>query len=216
MGNLVFQNLTKFEFLERNQAEIESQLDGIGGILRGRYGQDAESVTLDDVWVITNCEAGIKTNGHVDPDFVHSLGEVGLYPLPEKIKDWNGPNAPHWDRPMPIETNVAHYFLYMGHLKNKVVKTIDGHDLHRDLFRGRQGPNAAEINSKVLAGVVHGYFFAGNYSDGKVPLQYLMHGYDIDTGLAEMMRTTKYVHAGKPLMANRERNIKDALDRPDD
>ena len=212
MDNLVFQNLTKFEFLARNRVTISVDLDRITLALRAKYGAQAEPVTVEDVWVITNCEAGITSSGKVNPSFVHSLGEVGFYPLPSNIKDWNGPDAPAWNLPSPIETNVHHYLLYMGHLKNKVVKTIDGHQLYRDLFRGRQGTDATGTNAKVLAGVVHGYFFAGNYSDGTVPLQHLLDGYDDGTRLADMMRTTKYVHAGTSIIANRERNIDSALD----
>ena len=215
MANLIYRDLTKFQFLRRNQTEIGHYLNLVAGILRAKYGTLARPVSTEDVWVITNCEAGITPAGKVDPDFVHSLGEVGFYPLPNNIKDWNGPDAPVWNESMPIEKNVYHYMLYIGHLKNKVVKTLEGRELYRDLFRGRQGDMAPETNAKVLAGVVHGYFFAGNYCDEKVPLQHLLAGYDNNTSLAEMMRTTKFVHAGTPIISNRERNIKHALDELD-
>ena len=113
---------------------------------------------------------------------------------------------------MTIETNVHNYFLYMGHLKNRAVKTIDGLKLYGALFRGRTGGLAAETNAKVLAGVIHGYFFEGNYTDNIVPLQRLLTGYKEDTSIADMLLGTRYVLAGSPILVNLDRNIRDALD----
>jgi hypothetical protein len=205
--------LDKFEFLERNNDAIEELLGEISAILTTEHGADARPVTLEDVWVITNCEAGLTKKGKVNPSFVHSEGEVGLYPLPKNIKDWNGPDAPPFNKQTSLETNVHHYYLYLGHLKNKAVKTVSGIKLYRDLFRRENGDQALEIDAKMLAGVVHGYFFGGAYSDGKVPLQHLLDGYARDDDLADMMRATKYKHGQTSIVANRAKNIDAALER---
>lgn len=157
-----------------------------------------------------NCEGGI-THGTIDPNFRHSLGEIGVFPLPANIRDWNGADAPAWNRPMPIETNIYQYLLYLGHLKNKDVKHVGALVLYRDLFRGHDDAAGHTINAKLLAGVVHGYFYSGNYTDRNVPLQYLIDGYKNDVSLAELMRPTKYVHAGTTIISNREANINEAL-----
>ncbi len=213
MVDVIYRNLDKFEFLIRNEEAINRYLDNIADRLVKRYGADISRVTIDDAWVITNCEAGITNNGKVNPGFVHSLGEVGLYPLPENIADWNGRDAPAWNNKHPLKDNLYHYFLYMGHLKNRVVKTISGMKLYRDLFRRDGEPGASEFNAKVLAGVVHGYFYGGNYDDGKIPLQHLIDGYKKNQSLADMMAKTKYKHAGTSIIANRESNIEIALER---
>jgi hypothetical protein len=212
MADLVFQNLDKFQFLTRNKAQIEAYLHHIDGRLVSDHGRDRTAVTIEDVWVITNCEAGI-TQGKVNPRFRHSEGEVGFYPLPSNIAFWNGADAPPFDRFTSLEENVFHYLLYIGHLKNRVVKTIDGLELHRDLFRGHAGAPSAARHAKIVAGIVHGYFFKGTYSDQIVPLQHLLDGYTRDRGLADMMRTTTYKHAGTTIMSNREANIATALRR---
>ena len=210
MTDLVFQGLSKFEFLRRNQDELADCLQRVGDALREKYGASAVPVTVTDMWVITNCEGGI-THGKIDPNFRHSLGEIGLFPLPENIRDWNGRDAPAWNRPMPIEVNVFHYLLYLGHLKNKDVKHVEGLALYRDLFRDHEGAGGEVMNAKILAGVVHGYFFSGNYPDRTVPLRFLIDGYENDVSLSELMRHTRYVHAGTTIVSNREANIEDAL-----
>jgi hypothetical protein len=210
--DLIYKNLDKFQFLISNEKEINRYLDNIAGRLVERYGADILRVTIDDVWVITNCEAGItKKTGKVDPGCRHSRGEIGLYPLPKNIADWNGRDAPAWNKKTSLKDNVYHYFLYMGHLKNRAVKTVNRMKLHRDLFRRDGGAGASEFNAKILAGVVHGYFYSGNYRDGKIPLRHLIDGYKNDRSLADMMRETKYKHAGTSIIANREANIRIAL-----
>ena len=82
--------------------------------LRARYGASASLITRHDMCVVFYCEAGLS-NGKVDPDHRHSLGERGLLPLPSRIRHWNGNEAPAWNQPMSADTNVKHFFLYMGH-----------------------------------------------------------------------------------------------------
>jgi hypothetical protein len=210
--DLIYKNLDKFQFLIRNEEEIDRYLVNIAGRLVERYGADISRVTIDDVWVITNCEAG-TTRGKVNPSFVHSSGEVGLYPLPENIAYWNGHDAPAWNKKTSLEDNMYHFFLYMGHIKNRVVKTVNGMKLYRDLFRRDRGAGASEFNAKVLAGVVHGYFDSGKYRDGRIPLRHLIDGHKNDRSLADMMGETKYKYAGTSIIANREANIRNALER---
>lgn len=155
MANLIYQDLSKFDFLRRNKEELANYLQRVGDALRTKYGESVVPVTVTDMWVITNCEGGI-THGKIDPNFHHSLGEIGVFPLPENIRDWNGPDAPAWNNPMPIEVNVYQYLLYLGQLKNKDVKDVDGLALYRDLFRGHEGADGEIMNAKILAGVVHG------------------------------------------------------------
>jgi N-acetylmuramoyl-L-alanine amidase len=208
---LVHRNLDKFEFLRRNDAAIGTLLDRVGELLIERYGTDAVPVTREDVWVITNCEGGITSSGKINPRFVHSEGEVGLYPLPSNIQFWNGKNAPPFNRETPIETNAFHYYLYLGHLKNRSLKTVGTHRLYRDLFRSTARGNAAVRNAKILAGVVHGYFFSGAYRDRKVPLQHLLDGYARDVNIGDLMRATTFKHGQTNIVANRARNIDAAL-----
>jgi hypothetical protein len=213
MAELVFRNLNKFQFLTRNKAQIDAYLQHVDGRLVARYGAGRMPVTAHDIWVITNCEAGIDASGKVDPRFRHSAGEVGFYPLPNNIAFWNGSDAPPFDQFTSLELNVYHYLLYLGHLKNRAVRTVDGVKLYSDLFRGRTGGATPARHAKIVAGIVHGYFVSSNYGDRSVPLQHLLAGYARDQGLAAMMSTTTYRHANTPVLTGRERNIADALRR---
>jgi hypothetical protein len=67
------------------------------------------------------------------------------------------------------------------------------------------------IGAKVLAGVVHGYFYSGNYSDRSVPFDHLVESYQGDERLSEFMKNTNYRHAGTSVLTGRERNIDTAL-----
>ena len=69
----------------------------------------------------------------------------------------------------------------------------------------------AERETKVLAGVVHGYFTGGTYSDRTVPFDHLLDGFANDVALPDLMRNTKYRHAGSTILVNRQRNIDEAL-----
>lgn len=204
------EGLTKKQFFQRNSAELDRLAAAVNGRLGGQYGSGFKPLTRHDVWVLTHCEAGLR-GGKTDPDHRHSAGERGLLPLPENVRYWNGDDAPQWDRPMPLARNLEHFYLYLGQLKSKPVAKSGNRWLYRDLFleAGISGNPARE--AKLLAGVVHGYFYRGNYREGKVPLSLLLDGYRNDLPLSAMMAGTSYVHAGKPLMAGREKNIEEAL-----
>lgn len=203
--------LSKRAFLQQNKAAIEAVLDTVDARLETAYGGDRVATSLLDVWVITYCEAGIDGSGKVDPTFVHSEGEIGLYPLPSNIKWWNGPDAPAHNVQSPVEVNAFHYFLYLGHLKNRKVKTLGGMQLYRDLFRLDASGDSSVPNAKMLAAVVHGYFFDGNYSDHQVPLAHLIEGFSSGMLLEDIMRPTTYKHAGSSIILNRRRNIDAAI-----
>ncbi len=202
--------LTKPQFFQRNSAELDRLVAAVNVRLGEQYSAGSKPVTRHDIWVLTCCEAGLR-GGKVDPDHRHSEGERGLLPLPRNVRDWNGDDAPRWDRPMPLARNLEHFYLYLGHLKNKPVARSGNRRLYRDLFHeaGISGDPVRE--AKLLAGVVHGYFYRGTYRDGKVPTARLLDGYRSGRPLSEMMSGTKYVHAGKPLMVGRENNINEAL-----
>ncbi len=203
------ENLTKEQFLTRNRPALEALIASLNSKLTSIYGNKTTPLNREDVWVITYIEAGLR-NGKVDPDHRHSEGERGLLPLASNIRSWNGSTAPAWDKPMPIAQNLEHFYLYLGHLKNKSV-TGPPRNLYRDLFRLDKISGNPVREAKLLAGVVHGYFYSGNYSDKKVPFDYLIQGYQKDTSLAKLMKPTSYVHAGKDIITNRENNINAAL-----
>lgn len=204
------EGLTKEQFFQRNAAELDRLVAAVNGRLEKEHESGFKTVTRQDVRVLIHCEAGLR-GGKMDPDHRHSAGERGLLPLPENVRFWNGGDAPPWDRPMPLARNLEHFILYLGQLKNKPVARSGSRWLYRDLFLESGIAGNAAREARLLAGVVHGYFYRGNYHDGKVPISLLLDGYRKELPLAAMMAGTNYVHAGKPLMAGRERNIEEAL-----
>ncbi len=208
---LVTKGITKDEFFATNDGALTQIIAGVNAALEAKYGDDFRPLTRQDAWVLTYCEAGLDSSGHVDPDHRHSEGERGMLPLPENVRFWNGPSAPAWNRPMPLARNIENFYLYLGHLKNKNGTTVHGRSLYRDLFRdtGIMGEPFREAN--LLAGVVHGYFYSNNYSDGSPPYEELLKGYRKDTGLAALMGDTKYKYAGTSILRGREKNVNAAL-----
>ena len=211
MPNFAVSGLTKRQFLNRNLLSIRETLELVDARLADAYGAGRVNTSPLDVWVITYCEAGITSSGHVNPSFQHSEGEIGLYPLPSNVKFWNGPDAPAHNIESPVEVNAFHYYLYLGHLKNKMVKTLNGMQLYRDLFRLEAVADRPRLNARLLAAVVHGYFFEGNYDDDRVPLDHLLAGFRAEQRLEDIMAPTKYKHAGTSIISNRRRNIDSAL-----
>jgi hypothetical protein len=211
VGAYVWQGLSKSEFLSLNKARLMQEIRAINDLLGAKYGGGFTRLSEHDVWVLTYIEAGLK-NGRVDPGFTHSEGERGLLPLPSNVTFWNGADAPAWNRPMPIEDNLHHFYLYLGNLMNKSVKETPRFVLYRDLFGWPSISGDAVRQAQLLAGVVHGYFFSGNYSDRKVPFDHILNGFGQGQAPDVIMRTTKYVHAGRSLMTNRARNIAAALE----
>lgn len=209
MCELEYKNLNKKEFLKANKKYIDRLLIEINTKLREKYTWRFSKLTLLDIWVITYAEAGIDGQGHIAPHYEHSNGEIGMYPLPKNIQSWNGPAAPHYNEPHQIDENVKHYFKYMGHLKSRVVKRQDDVSLYRDLFNFTG--TEKEKDARILAGVIHGYFYSGNYSDGHVPLNHLIDGYDTEVSLPDLIRSTLYKHAGTDIIQNRAKNIDTAI-----
>ncbi|KMW58757.1 hypothetical protein AIOL_003737 [Candidatus Rhodobacter oscarellae] len=207
----VHRDLTKPQFLERNKSELQALFDRVNADLAARYGAALQPLTPHDFWLVFFAEAAIDARGHVDINGRHSLGERGLLPLPSNITFWNGPGAPNPTQPHSLTENLTHYALYLGQLKNKVVRQRGGRDIYPGLFRhpgiaGNRGRMA-----KVLAGVVHGYFFGGNYRPGPPPDNALLDGFARDRSVADMLRGTTYVHAGTSILENRQRNIDEAM-----
>ena len=202
--------LTKAAVLRENREPFVRLRREIRAVLDRQYGSATLPVTDPDLWVIIFAEAGVM-NGLIGPDARHSLSERGLLPLPANVTYWNGPDAPRWDRPMPLERNLYHYALYLGQLKNKSVTSVGGRTLYRDLFRMPAIVESEERQAKLLAGVVHGYFVRANYGGRPVPFEHILQGYASDMPVDRMLRGTGYVHAQTSIPANRERNIQAAL-----
>lgn len=205
-------NLTKNDFLARNSAAIAAMIGQVNAQLSSQYGDGIQPLTPQDFWLVFQAEAAIDRTGHVDPNGRHSQGERGVLPLPSNVRFWNGPGAPDPKRPHPLDANLSQYALYLGQLKNKVVRQRGGRNLYPGLFRhpGIDG-NSARM-AKLLAGVVHGYFFGGNYSSGRPPDGILLDGYAYDQSVADMLRNTTYVHAGTSILESRQRNLDAALE----
>jgi N-acetylmuramoyl-L-alanine amidase len=202
-------NLTKEKFLTQNRTALEALVAAINQKLAADYGINYCPLTREDVWVLTYIEAGLR-NGKVDPDHRHSLGERGLLPLPANIKFWNGPGAPEPNKPMPLARNLEHFYLYLGNLKNRNVSGAPRY-YYRDLFRLDGIASHPARGAKLLAAVVHGYFYGPNYRPGPVPHDHLVNCCQNGTPLATMMGATKYVHAGSPIISGREANINAAV-----
>jgi len=201
--------VSKEVFLSGNKAGLDKIIAAVNVKLTAAYGGTASLMTRHDLCVVFYCECGLKA-GKVDPDHTHSEGERGMLPLPSNIKSWNGQAAPAWDQPMSAVINAEHFFLYMGHLKNKDLTGPTRH-LYQGLFNLVGISGDAAKGSKMLAGVVHGYFYSGNYSDKKVPYDHLVKSYQADAKLSEFMAGTTYVHAGTAVLTGREKNINVAL-----
>lgn len=209
-----YQGLNKDQFLDQNRSKILELISDVRLDLEAQYGPRARAVSVIDFWVLFYTEAGLAAGGVVDPTFVHSEGEHGILPLPSNIRSfWVGDDAPHWNRPMSIEDNIYYFALYLGQLKNKHAATRGGRSLYPSLFQEPGIDGHEEITAKLLAGVVHGYFYSGNYRrvGGRVPFDDILDGYRRDDDLDVIMRPTGYVHAGKSLMKNRQINIDTVL-----
>lgn len=211
----VHDGLSKMQFLDRNRRELDRLLSDVNAVLSRHYGQEAQHISFLEAAVLLNCEAGLKSGGLVDPEYEHSEGERGLLPLPSKLRDWNsfaGP-VPDPNEPMPLATNIWHFMLYLGQLKNKPILRTPSRLLFRDLFRHEGIAGVPEREARLLAGIVHGYFTKSNYSAGGIPFDHILRGYASDVSLPALMQPTKYRHAGKKLMVDRHKNIEAAVDR---
>lgn len=201
-----WEGLSKDAFLVENRSQLRREIQSVDAKLTAIYGDQRIGLTEFDVWLMTYAEAGLS-GGRVDPQHRHSEGERGLLPLPSNIHDWNGASAPAWNRPMPLEVNLHHFFLYLGHLINKKVAQTPRFALYRDLFRLDPFRSSPRRRANLLAGVVHGYFYSGTYSDRRVPFDHLIEGYAAGRRVDEIMRPTRYVHAGDPKLAGRANNL---------
>lgn len=202
---LAWRGLDKRNFLATNRLQLSRLLAGVAA----RQGQDYPDfgpLTKLDLWVLTFAEAGLGAGG-IDPNFRHSLGEIGLFPLPNNISYWIGPDAPAWDRPMSIEKNIESYALYLCQIRNKTVATAGGWRLYRDFFRVQGIASYPERQAKLLAGIVHGYFVGGNYSGRRVPIDKILSGFASDEPVDRILAGTSYVHSGSTILTNRQHNI---------
>ncbi|HRD78933.1 MAG TPA: hypothetical protein PK264_23830, partial [Hyphomicrobiaceae bacterium] len=152
--SFVTSGLDKRAFIERNLDELKRLVGDVNDRLRSDHGADASPVSMLDLAVLLNCEAGLK-NGKVDPNHTHSLGERGLFPLPDNLRSfWNGSDAPYPKAPMALGINIYHFMLYLGRIKNKV---YSGMVLYKGHFQHAGIKGVARREARLLAGIVHGY-----------------------------------------------------------
>lgn len=209
-----FKGRRKRQFLEEYRSELRGVYDAINEELDEKYGADVIPVREVDFWVLFNCECGLK-GGFVSDSYPHNEGEKGILPLPSNIKDWNGSDAPDWDKPMTPEVNIRQFIRYLGNVKNKKAAFRDGHWFYKETFR-LEGIAGNDIKqAKLLAGVVHGYFDQSRYDRGRspVPFDHIVNSYRDDLGLTAFMLKTRYKHAvdNPEYLTGREANIKGAL-----
>jgi len=209
-SNWVFEGRDKLRFFQENRTRFRAAIDDVNTAMADQIEDTLQPLSLTDVAVVYMAEAGIR-DGVIAADFVHSNGEVGLFPLPSNISFWVGNDAPAFDRPMPLDVNIHAYLSYLFALRNKTVKTSNGVPLYPGLFREEGIVGHSEKEAKLLAGIVHGYFWRGNFSTGNVPFGQILAGYAMDLPVDQIMVNTDYVHAGKLLMTNRQQNIDLAL-----
>lgn len=203
--------LTKSRFFTRNTNSFKRTMNYVNAHLKVQYGAGANILTLKDIAVLLMAEAGVSSSGIMDPNFIHSNGEYGFFPLPNNIDYWVGTGAPEYNKPMSVDTNIRYYLAYLGQLKNKPVRNVSGLVLYPGLFEQHGIVGNTERAAKLLAGIVHGYFWEGNFSDEFVPINKILNGYSADKPLDQIMADTAYVHAGKTLMVNRQKNINSGL-----
>ncbi|MGJ8676469.1 MAG: N-acetylmuramoyl-L-alanine amidase [Akkermansiaceae bacterium] len=203
-------NLTKSQFLRQNKVSLLELIQGVNSLLLRQYGENFSALTQTDFWVLFNSEAGLRS-GKVDIDHRHSEGERGILPLPSNVTFWNGSQAPAWDRPMPVGKNIEHFMIYLGQLKNKKVTQKNNLWLYQGLFQDSRIKGYVLREARVLSGVVHGYFYSGNFKDKQVPAEKILEGFAKDFSIPKIMNNTTYVHAQTAILANREDNINDAI-----
>ncbi len=209
--SLVAGDRGKRRFLKENRGALLQMIEATNGILVREYGDAAVPLTQTDFWVLFNSEAGLRPGGKIDVDHRHSEGERGLLPLPSNIRFWNGPGAPAWDRPMALERNIEHFMRYLGQLKNKHVREEGGFVFYRGAFQRAAIRGHVLREARVLSGIVHGYLYFGNFSDREVPVERILRGFANDRPIPAIMDGTTYRHAGTAILANREKNIREAI-----
>ncbi len=210
---LLHSGLGKEQFLENNWAELQRMVLRINAKLQTQY-PNLRVLTTADVVLCLYAEMGIQPGGTVNPTATHSNGERGLVPLPENISYWIGNDAPAWDTLHSIEDNVFAFTSYLGQLKNKEVRQSEGRTLYRDLFLHPDIVNQFLPEARVVAGIIHGYFFSGAYTEGStVPFDAILQGLADGTPLPSILEGTGYKHATPErifVLEGRQQNLDEA------
>jgi len=212
--------LSKLDFYNTNLDAITSIIDAVNSKLENNsHGELVSRLSLLEVITVMHCEMGI-TNGKVDPNFVHSSKERGLFPLPENIKYWNGSDSPAPNQKISVERNLKEFILYLGNLKNKNTgKSFYNGYLYQDLFNIDNYRDNEKIQAYLLAAVVHGWYYTGNYENRNIPYSILtdkiVHIDSDKKGLITLLEEIGYVHArggDTSIVENRLANIEQAID----
>ena len=216
-AKLKHSGLSKKQFFAQNKAAIKAIVKGVNKTLEAQaHGEPINDLTNIDAFAIMNAEMGLKSNGKVDANHVHSEGEKGLLPLPSNLEFWNGPGSAGL-RNIGIDRNVKEFLLYLGNLKNKDIgKDFSGGDLYRDLFTQKGIENSPKKQMAILAAAIHGYFYAGNYTlglpFGEISKRIVDAGTD-HSHLLELLTELGYKHAThRPeIIVNRITNLKEGM-----
>ncbi|MEM9399979.1 MAG: N-acetylmuramoyl-L-alanine amidase [Verrucomicrobiota bacterium] len=209
--DFVSQNLTRDEFLVQNDEAFLRTIVEVNMKLANQYSPVIQ-LTKTDIWVVGYAEIGLKED-LVDPDHLHSEGARGLFPLPSNITFWNGGDALNPNQSMSLKLNIEQFLLYLGNLKNKVVTTVQGRALYRDLFLAEGIKGDAVKEAAILTAVVHGYFYSGAYTPRQSPpYDQILSRIAKGDNISSVMAQTKYKHAGTPVINQQEKNMKHALE----
>lgn len=208
-------SVTKSEFFHRERVRLEVLVSTVNRQLSGSFDRQFCPLTLLDVAVVLNCEAGLKKEAGppermiIDDQYEHSDKERGLLPFSRSMRAWTNAEPPDFNVFMPLSQNLYYYHLYMLNIKNR--KGVSGVSVHRDIFRRPKISSSPARQSRLVAGIIHGYFTPENYDSKRVPREKLIRDYQNDVPLAEMMQVTDFNTKIKPTFLGRQTNIAEAL-----
>ena len=206
-------NRTKEEFVEDNWVELQRMVIRVNSALDSIY-SNTRFLTTADLVLALYAEMAIHGDGTVDIFATHSEGERGLVPLPSNISYWIGNSAPPWDSLHSIEDNIFSFAYYLGQIKNKEVGKSGGRTLYGDLFLFPGVANQFLPGARVVAGVLHGYFYSGAYLSGTtIPFDAILQGLSNGDSLPSILQGTGYKNATPGriyILEGRQRNLDEA------
>ena len=198
-STLTFAQVSKSDWLQTNVDALKGMIAKINSDSNG-----PNNLTIFDVFLNVYAECGLQSNGRIDINHRHSLGEKGMLPLPSNLASWI-------DRDVDVSTpagNVEAFLRYLAALKNKTAgrSTAHGVNLYRGLFRATEQSDLEQ--ARLVAAIVHGYFYPPNFKANLLPYHTIAEKV-AEGDPSEILFELGYKHPTK-LIRNRLANLEQA------
>ncbi|MEM9444237.1 MAG: N-acetylmuramoyl-L-alanine amidase [Verrucomicrobiota bacterium] len=169
-------------------------------------------LSKEDVWLSLFTELALHSNGKINTQFKHPSGLTGPIALPSNLRFWIGSDSLAFKTITTPETDIEQFLIYLGHLKNKSLTTLNGFQIYRGLFTCPLIKKNNLHQAIALNLVLKGYFCSKSYKPIQTPpFKHILQGIAEGKSIADFMSKTDLIAEKIQRLDKQHQMIREAI-----